>query len=231
MATNTNAINATLYEKLTFNFIRDLAPVANIANLPLVMEVHPAFPARTLPEFIAYAKANPGKLSMASAGTGSPPHVAGELFKFMTGVDMTHVPYRGDSPAIADLIADHVQVYFGTLGGSIEYLRAGKLRPLAVTAATRIEVLPGVPTVSEFLPGYEASAWDGLVAPKDTPAEIVNRLNRGVNAALADPMLKARFDELGLTATPGSPTEFRKLIADDTEKWAKVVKFAGIKAD
>jgi tripartite-type tricarboxylate transporter receptor subunit TctC len=231
MATNVNAINAALYERLTFNFIRDLAPVANIASVPQAMVVNPAFPARTVREFVEYAKANPGKLSMATAGTGSALHVAGELFKFMAGVDMIHVPYRGEAPALTDLIANQVNVCFGTLGGSIEHIRAGKLRALAVTSAKRVEALPGIPTVGEFIPGYEVSAWDGLVAPKGTAAEIVNKLNGEVNAALADPKLNARLDELGLGAAPASNAEFSKFLADDVEKWAKVVKFAGIKAD
>jgi tripartite-type tricarboxylate transporter receptor subunit TctC len=231
MATNVNAINATLYEKLTFSFVRDLVPVANIASVPQVMVVNPAFPVGTVREFVDYAKANPGKLSMATAGTGSALHVAGELFKFMAGVDMIHVPYRGEAPALTDLIANQVNVCFGTLGGSIEHIRAGKLRALAVTSAKRVEVLPGIPTVGEFIPGYEVSAWDGLVAPKGTPAEIVNKLNVEVNAALADPKLNARLDELGVGAAPGSVAEFSKLLADDVERWAKVVKFAGIKAD
>jgi tripartite-type tricarboxylate transporter receptor subunit TctC len=231
MATNVNAINAALYEKLAFNFIRDLMPIANIASVPQVMLVNPTFPARTVREFVDYARANPGKLSMATAGTGSALHVAGELFKFMAGVDVIHVPYRGEAPALADLIANQVHVCFGTLGGSIEHIRAGKLRALAVTSVKRVQVLPGIPTISEFIPNYNVSAWDGLVAPKDTPAEIVSKLNMQVNAALADPKLRARLDELGLGAAPGSTAQFRKLIADDTEKWAKVVKFAGIKAD
>jgi tripartite-type tricarboxylate transporter receptor subunit TctC len=231
MATSTNVVNTTMYEKLSFDFSRDLTPVAQVNELPLVMEVHPSFPAKTVPAFIAYAKANPSRLSMASAGIGTVPHVAGELFKFMTGVNMVHVPYRGDSPASADLIANQVQVYFGTLGGTIEYLRAGQLRALAVTSATRLEVLPEVPSVSEFLPGFEATTWNGLVAPRNTPVEIVDKLNEATNAALGDPRLKARFDDLGATIKPRSPAEFRKIIADDTEKWAKVVRFAGIKAD
>jgi tripartite-type tricarboxylate transporter receptor subunit TctC len=231
MATNVNTINATLYEKLTFNFVRDLAPVANVASVPQVMVVNPAFPASTVREFVDYAKANPGKLSMATAGTGSALHVAGELFKFMAGVDMIHVPYRGEAPALTDLMANQVHVCFGTLGGSIEHIRAGKLCALAVTSVKRVEVLPGIPTIGESIPGYEVSAWDGLVAPKGTPAEIVNKLNMEVNGALADPKLSARLVELGLGAAPGSIAEFSKLLADDVEKWAKVVKFAGIKAD
>jgi tripartite-type tricarboxylate transporter receptor subunit TctC len=231
MATNVNAINATLYEKLTFSFVRDLAPVANIVSVPQVMVVHPAFPAKTVREFVDYAKANPGKLSMATGGTGSALHVAGELFKFVAGVDMIQVPYRGEAPALTDLIANQVDVCFGTLAGSIEYIRAGKLCALAVTAPKRVEVLPGVPTVGEFIPDYEVSAWDGLVAPKGTPANIVNKLNAEVNAALTDAKLRVRLDELDLAAAPESITEFGTLIAGDTEKWAKVVKFAGMKAD
>ena len=186
LATAANAINATLYEKLNFDFVRDVAPIAGIVDSPFVMEVRPSFPAKTISEFIAYAKANPGKLSMASGGVGSPNHIAGELFKMMAGVNMLHVPYRGDAPAITDLIGGQVQVYFGTLGGSIEYIRAGTLRPLAVTSTARAEVLPDIPTVGDFLPGYQASAWQGLVAPKNTPAEIVDKLNKEINAALAD---------------------------------------------
>jgi tripartite-type tricarboxylate transporter receptor subunit TctC len=230
-ATAANSINATLYDNLNFNFIRDIRPVANIVDAPLVMLVHPAFPAKTVPEFIAYAKASPGEINMASAGSGSPPHVAGELFKMMAGINMIHIPYRGDAPAITDLLGQQVQVYFGTLGGSIEYIRAGRLRALALTTRTRSDVLPDIPTVGDFLPGFEASAWNGLCAPKNTPPEIIERLNREINAGLSDPKLKARFTELGLTILPGSPGEFRKLIADDTEKWAKVIRAANIRAD
>jgi tripartite-type tricarboxylate transporter receptor subunit TctC len=230
-ATAANASNATFYEKLNFNFISDIVPIASIVDSPLVMLVNPSFPAKTVPDFIAYAKANSGKVNMASAGSGNPNHLAGELFKMMTRVDMLHVPYRGDAPAITDLIGGRVQVYFGTMGSSIEYIRAGKLRPLAVTTATRLEVLPDIPTVGDFLPGFEASAWQGLVAPKNTPAEIANLLNKLINTALLDPTIKARFAELGLIVLTGSPAEFAKLIADDTAKWAKVIKFAGIKPD
>jgi len=198
MATNVNVINATVYEKLTFNFGRDLEPIANVASFPQVIVAHPAFPASTVREFVDYAKANPGRLSMATSGTGSVPHVAGELFKFMAGVDMINVPYRGDAPALGDLIANQVHVCFCTLASSIEHIRAGKLRALAVTSAKRVEVLPGIPTVSEFIPDYEVSGWSGLVAPKDTPAAIVNKLNMEVNAGLADAKLKARLNELGL---------------------------------
>jgi tripartite-type tricarboxylate transporter receptor subunit TctC len=230
-ATAANASNATFYEKLNFNFISDIVPIASIVDSPLVMLVNPSFPAKTVPDFIAYAKANSGKVNMASAGSGNPNHLAGELFKMMTRVDMLHVPYRGDAPAITDLIGGRVQVYFGTMGSSIEYIRAGKLRPLAVTTATRSEVLPDIPTVGDFLPGFEASAWQGLVAPKNTPGEIANLLNKLINTALVDPTIKVRFAELGLIVLTGSPAEFAKLIADDTAKWAKVIKFAGIKPD
>jgi tripartite-type tricarboxylate transporter receptor subunit TctC len=225
------AINATLYEKLSFNFIRDIAPVASISHVPHVMVVHPSFPAKTVPEFIAYAKANAGKINMASAGNGSTPHVAGELFKMMTGVNLIHVPYRGTAPALPDLLAGQVQVYFSNMASSIEYIRAGKLRSLAVTTATRSEALPDVPTVSEFVPGYEVSNWFGVGAPKATPAEIVDRLNKEINSGLTDPKMKARLADLGGIPLAGSPADFGKLIVDETEKWAKVVKFAVIKAD
>lgn len=230
-ATAANAVNATVFERLNFNFISDIAPIASIANSPLVIVVNPSFSAKTVPELIANAKANSGRLSVASGSNGTPPHVAGELFKMMAGIDMLHVPYRGDTPAITDLIGGQVQVYFGTVGGTIEHVRAGKLRPLAVTTTTRLEVLPYIPTVGDFLPGYEALSWQGLVAPKNTQAEIVDRLNKTINAALVDPRMKARLAELGLTVLPGSPADFGKLIANDTEKWAKVIKFAGIKPD
>jgi tripartite-type tricarboxylate transporter receptor subunit TctC len=231
LANATNAINATLYERLNFDFIRDVVPIASIVETPFVMVVNPSFSAKTVPEFIEYAKANPGKLSMASAGSGSAPHVAGELFKMMADINMLHVPYRGDAPAITDLIGGQVQVYFATMGGSIEYIRGGKLRPLAVTTTTRSAALPDIPTMADFLPGYEATAWLGLVAPKNTPAEIAEKLNKEINTALADPRTKARFAELGLTVLPGSRADFEKLIANDTEKWAKVIKFAGAKPD
>jgi tripartite-type tricarboxylate transporter receptor subunit TctC len=226
-----SAINATLYEKLNFNFIRDIAPIATIIRQPQVMLVNPSFPAKTVPEFIAYAKANPGKINMASAGNGTGPHVAGELFKMMTGVDMIHVPYRGGGPALTDLLAGRVQVMFLGPVGSIEYVRAGKLRALAVTTETRSDALPDIPTVGEFVPGYESSSWFGVGAPKNTPAEIVERLNKEINAALADPKMKARFADMGATVFASSPAEFGRLIAEETQKWAKVVKFAGIKPD
>jgi tripartite-type tricarboxylate transporter receptor subunit TctC len=226
-----NAINATLYEKLPFNFIRDIAPVAGIMRVPNVMEVNPSVPAKTVAEFIAYAKTNSGKVNMASSGNGTSIHVSGELFKMMTGVDMLHVPYRGSAPALTDLMGGQVQVLFDNMPSSIEYLKAGKLRPLAVTTAVRSDALPGVPTVAETVPGYEASAWFGLGAPKATPAEIVDKLNAAVNAGLADPKLKARLVDLGGTMLVGSPADFGKVIAEETEKWAKVVKFSGARPD
>jgi len=225
------AINATLYEKLNFNLIRDIAPVASIVRMPNVMEVNPSVPAKTVSEFIAYARANPGKLNMASAGIGSADHVSGELFKMMAGVDLLHVPYRGSGPALTDLVGGQVQVMFDPTASSIEHIRAGRLRALAVTTATRVAMLPDIPTVGDFVPGYEASTWAGIGAPKNTPAEIIDILNREINAALADPKMKARLGDLGATVRPGSPADFGKLIADETEKWAKVVKFAGIKAN
>jgi tripartite-type tricarboxylate transporter receptor subunit TctC len=226
-----NMINATLYEKLSFNFIRDIAPVASIDRVPLVMEVNRAFPARSVPEFIAYAKANPGKINMASAGTGTGLHVAGELFKMMAGVDMIHVPYRSAGPALTDLIGGQVQVMFDGLPASIEHVRAGRLRALAVTTATRLEALPYIPTVGDFVPGYEASGVNGVGAPKNTPAQIVDRLNKEINAALAEPKMKAQLADLGLTVLTGSPADFGKLIAEETDKWAQVVKFSGAKPD
>jgi len=226
-----NTINATLYDKLGFVFLRDIAPVAGIFRVPQVMEVHPSVPARTVPEFISFAKDHPGKVNMASAGIGSIQHVAGELFKFMTGVDMVHVPYRGTTPALTDLLAGQAQVMFDVTPSSTPQIRAGKLRPLAVTAATRVDVLPEIPVMGDFVPGYEASAWLGFGAPKDTPAAIVAMLNREVNAGLADPTIKARIADLGCTVLAVSPAEFCKLFADETEKWGKVVKFAGIKPE
>jgi tripartite-type tricarboxylate transporter receptor subunit TctC len=224
-----NAINASLYDKLDFNFINDIAPIANIDRSPLVMEVNPSVPARTVPEFIAYAKANPGKINMASAGNGGPHHVAGELFKMMTGIDMIHVPYRGSTPGLTDLLGGQVQVMFDVMASSLPHIRAGRLRALAVTTATRSELLPDIPTVGEFVPGYEASAWVGLGAPKGTSADVIAKLNTEVNAALADVKMKARLTDLGGTVLAGSTAEFGKFIADETEKWAKVVKFSGAK--
>jgi tripartite-type tricarboxylate transporter receptor subunit TctC len=231
MALSLNAINAAIYDNLPFNFIRDTAPVASIASTPLIMEVNPSVPAKTVPEFIAYAKANPGKINMASGGKGIPGHVAGELFKMMAGVDMIHIPYRGEGLALPDLISGQVQVLFGAMPASLGYIRAGKLRPLAVTTAARQEVLPDVPTVGEFLPGYEARGWYGVVVPKATPVEIVGKLNQEINAALADPNMKQRLTELGVAVFAGSPADFGKFIAEETEKWGKVMKFAGIKAE
>jgi tripartite-type tricarboxylate transporter receptor subunit TctC len=231
LATSANAINATLYERLSFNFIRDVAPVAIIADAPLVMEVHPSVPVHTVPEFIAYARANPGKINMASGGVGSPPHLAGELFMMTTGVKLVHVPYRGSAPAITDMLGGQMQVYFDLIASSIEHIRAGKLRPLAVTTTKRLDALPDVPTVADFLPGFEVSAWQGLCAPKGTPADIIDRLNKEVNAAVADPKIKGQLEDLSLRVMSGTAADFGKLIADDTEKWAKVIKFAGIKAD
>jgi tripartite-type tricarboxylate transporter receptor subunit TctC len=226
-----NATNATLFERLNFNFIRDIAPVAGIARVAFVLLVNPSLPAKTFLEFLAYAKANPAKVNMASSGSGTPSHIAGELFKMMAGVNMLHVPYRGDVPAITDLLGGQVQVYFGTLSGSIEYIRSGKLRALAVTTATRSEMLPDVPTVGEFVPGYEASTWSGVGAPKGTPIEIVDKLNNEINAALAHPKFKARLADLGVTTLALTPADFGKLIADDTEKWGKVIRALNIKAD
>jgi tripartite-type tricarboxylate transporter receptor subunit TctC len=231
LATVPNAVNATLYENLNFNFIRDVVPIAGIIRVPMVILVHPSVPAKTVPEFITYAKANPGKVNMASAGTGSAPHMAGELFNVMAGVNMVHVPYRGQGPALIDLLGGQVQVLFATTPGTTEYIRTGKLRALAVTTAARAEVLPDLPTVADFVPGYEASQWYGVGAPKRMPAEIINMLNREINAAFADPRMKARFADIGGEALTGSPAEFEKFVADETEKWAKVVKFAGMKPE
>jgi tripartite-type tricarboxylate transporter receptor subunit TctC len=226
-----NAINATLYEKLNFVFLRDIAPVASIMRTPNVMLLNPSVPAKSVPEFIAHAKANPGKISFASAGTGSSSHMAGELFKMMTGIDIVHVPYRGGGPALTDLLGGQVHLMFPGTAAAIEYIRAGTLRALALTTAMRAPVLPEIPTVAEFVPGYEASLMDGFGAPKNTPAEIVVKLNQEINAGLADSKLKARLADLGGTTLPGSPSDFGKLIADETEKWAKVVKFSGAKPD
>jgi tripartite-type tricarboxylate transporter receptor subunit TctC len=226
-----NTINTTLYDKLSFNFIRDIAPVASLVRTIYVMVVNPAIPAKTVPEFISYAKANPGRINMASAGSGTPQHVAGELFKMMTGVEMVHVPYRGATPALTDLIGGQVQVMFDNMTSSLEFIKAGKLRALAVTASTRSALLPNIPTVSDFVPGFEASAQFGLGAPKNTPAEIVDKLNKEINASLADPKIRQRFADLAADVLPCSPAEFRKLIADETQKWAKVVKFSGAKPD
>jgi tripartite-type tricarboxylate transporter receptor subunit TctC len=226
-----NVINASLYDKLNFVFLRDIVPVAAIARVPLVLEVHPSVPVRTVPEFIAYVRANPGEVNFASAGIGTPQHVAGELFKMMTGVSMLHVPYRGAAPALTDMVGGQVQVMFDTTPASISFIRAGKLRPLAVTTATRWDGLPDIPTVGDFVPGYEANSWYGVGVPKNTPAEIVEKLNKEINTGLADPTIRARLADLGGTMLPGSPAEFGKLLADETEKWAKVVKFSGMKPE
>ena len=231
LVNSSNAINATLYDKLSFVFLRDIVPVAGILRAPLFLVVHPSFPAKTVPEFIAFAKANPGKVTMASPGNGSSPHVSGELFKMMTGVNMVHIPYRGGAPALTDFLGGQVHVYFGTTASSAEFIRSGKLRALAVAAATRSDVLPDIPTVSDFVPGYEASAFWGVGAPRNTPAEIIDKLNNEINAALADPQLKARFADLGGTVIAGSPSDFGSFVATETEKWAKVVRFAGIKPE
>ena len=228
LITSTNAINTTFYDKLSFDFIRDIVPIASIARVPLVMEVHPSAPARTVAEFIAYAKANPGKVNMASAGTGALTHVAGEMFKMMAGLDLFHVPYRG-AQVFPALLAGEAQVYFGPLLSSIGYVRAGNLRALAVTTTTRSQALPDIPALSETLPGYEASTWYGIGAPKNTPAEIIKRLNTQVNARLADANFQARLANLGATVLPGSPADFAKLIADETMKWGKVILAANIK--
>jgi tripartite-type tricarboxylate transporter receptor subunit TctC len=231
LVTAANAINATLYGNLNFNFLRDIEPVAGIIGAPIVMVVHPSFPAKTVPAFIAYAKANPGKLNMASAGVGGSDHIAGELFKMMAGVNMIHVPYRGAAPALTDLLGGQVEVYFASVPASIEYIRAGKLRALALTTASRSDALPDLPSVGEFVPGYESRSWYGVGAPKHTPTDIIDKLNKEINAALADPKLKARLADLSGTVLPGTPTDFGKLVVDETEKWAKVIKFAGIKAE
>jgi tripartite-type tricarboxylate transporter receptor subunit TctC len=226
-----HAINATLYDRLNYNFLRDIAPVAGVIRVPNLMEVNPSLPPKSVPEFIAYAKANPGKVNYASGGNGTAQHLSGELFKMMTGVVMVHVPYRGDAPALTDLIGGQVQVMFGSIPPSVEHIRAGKLRALAVTTATRSEALPDIPTVSDFVPGYEASAWYGIGAPRNTPAEIVDKLNKEINAALSDPKIKARLADLGGTVLSGSPADFGKLIADETEKWGKVIRAANIKPE
>jgi tripartite-type tricarboxylate transporter receptor subunit TctC len=224
-----NAINGTLYDKLSYNFLSDIAPAGSILRVALVVVVNPSLPTKTLPEFIAYAKANPGKINMASGGSGGPDHMSGELFKIMTGIGMTHVPYRGLTPALSDLLGEQVQVIFSTVPAAIEYIKAGRLRALAVTTARRSELLPEIPAVSDLLPGYEASQWYGIGAPRNTPAEIIERLNKEINAALVDPKMKARIAEQGGSTLAGSPDDFGKLIAADTEKWAKVIRAANIK--
>src|SRR5499425_2707446 len=226
-----SAINATLYDKLNFNFVRDIAPIAPIVRFPYIMVVNPSVSAKTLPEFIAYAKANPGKINMASPGIGSTPHVNGELFKVMTGTNLVHVPYRSAAAAITDLLSGQVQLYFGTTASSLEYVRTGKLRALAVTIERRLDALPDSPAAGEFVSGYEATPWYGVGVARNTPAEIVDKLNKEINAGLADPKLRARLADLGGTVLAGSSADFGKLIAAETEKWGKVVKFVGIKAD
>jgi len=231
LVTQSGAINATLYDKLNFNFIRDIAPVASIVRVQIVMVVNPSFPAKTVSELIAYAKANPGKINFASPGTGTAIHMSGELFKMMAGVNIVHVPYRGTAPALTDLISSQVQLIFNDVSTSIEYIRAGTLRALAVTIAARSELLPDIPTLADFLPGYEASGWIGVSAPKATPAEIIDKLNREINAALSDPKIKTRLADLGGTVLSGSAADFGKLIADETEKWGKVIRAANIKPE
>jgi tripartite-type tricarboxylate transporter receptor subunit TctC len=231
LAISANAINASLYDNLRFNFIRDTAPVASVATIPLVMEVNPSVPAKTVPEFIAYAKANPGKINMASGGIGTPLHVAGALFMMLTGVEMLHIPYRGEAAALPDLVGGQVQVMFGVMPASLGYIRGGKLRALAVTSAQRQAPLPDVPAMAEFLPGYEANGWYGIVVPKGTPADVIAKLNGEINAALADAKTKERLVELGCGVFEGSPAAFGKFIADETDKWAKVIQFAGIKPE
>jgi len=227
----TNAINATFYEKLNFNFIKDTVPVIGVVRFPNVMEVNPSFPAKTVPEFVAYAKANPGKINMGSAGNGTSQHLAGELFKMMAGVNLVHVPYRGAPQALTDLIGGQVQVSFDPLPASIEYIKSGRLRALALTTTARSQALPDLPTVSDFVPGYEASAWNGICAPTNTPTEIIEKLNKAINAGLADPKMKARLADLGATTLAGSSADFGKLIVDETEKWGKVIRAASIKPD
>jgi tripartite-type tricarboxylate transporter receptor subunit TctC len=231
MANTVNAINTTLYKNLNYNFTTDLVPVAIVMRSPVIMQVHPSVPAKTVPEFIAYAKANPGKVNMGSGGVGATGHMAGELFQLMAGIKLVHVPYRGESLALTDLLGGQVQVVFATAGSSIQYIKADKLRPLAVTTTERIALLPDLPTLKEYLPGYEASSWNGLTAPKNTPPEIIEKLNREINAAMADPTVKSRIVDLGGPPIIGSPADFGKIIAEDTAKWAKVIQFSGAKAE
>jgi tripartite-type tricarboxylate transporter receptor subunit TctC len=231
LATVPNAVNAALYGNLKFNFIRDIAPVAGIIRVPMIILLHPSMPVKTVPELIAYARANPGKVNMASAGNGSAPHMAGELFKMMAGVNMVHVPYRGQGPALTDLLGGEVQVLFATAPGTTDYIASGKLRALAVTTAARAQVVPDLPPVGDFVPGYETSQWYGMCAPAKTPADIIGKLNKEINAGIADPAMKAHLAALGGEPLPGSPADFGKLIAEETEKWAKVVKAAGLKPD
>jgi tripartite-type tricarboxylate transporter receptor subunit TctC len=230
-ATSANALSASFYDKANVNFARDIIPVTSLVRGPLVMEVNPSFPAKTIPEFIAYAKANPGKINMASAGIGNTTHLAGELFMMLTDTKFTHVPYRGGAPAVADLLGGQVQVYFDGISGSLEYVRSGKLRALGVTTAQRANVLPDVPSIAEFVPGYEAGGWYGIGVPRAVVTEIVDRLNREINASLADPKLKTRLADLGYVTIGGSSAEFGNMIAQEIDKWAKVIKFAGLKPD
>jgi len=231
LATLSNAVNTTLYERLNFRFTRDITPIAGIIRVPRVILVHPSVPAKTVPEFIAYAKANPGKVNMATGGNGSSGHMAGELFSVMAGIKVAHIPYRGQGPAFSDLLGGQVQVLFATTPGTTDYISTGKLRALAVTSTSRVEVLPELSTVGDFLPGYEASQWYGIGAPRNTPAEIIDKLNKEINAGLVDPRMKARFADIGGTVLPGSPAEFGKLIAEETEKWGKVIRAANIKPE
>jgi tripartite-type tricarboxylate transporter receptor subunit TctC len=231
MANTVNAINTTLYKNLNYNFTTDLVPVAIVMRSPVIMQVHPSVPAKTVPEFIAYAKANPGKVNMGSGGVGATGHMAGELFQLMAGIKLTHVPYRGESLALTDLLGGQVQIVFATAGSSIQYIKADKLRPLAVTTTERIALLPDLPTLKEYLPGYEASSWNGLTAPKNTPPEIIEKLNREINTAMADPKIKSRIVDLGGPPIIGSPADFGKIIAEDTAKWANVIQFSGAKAE
>ena len=231
MANTVNAINTTLYKNLNYNFTTDLVPVAIVMRSPVIMQVHPSVPAKTVPEFIAYAKANPGKVNMGSGGVGATGHMAGELFQLLSGTKLTHVPYRGESLALTDLLGGQVQIVFSTAGSSIQYIKADKLRPLAVTTTERIALLPDLPTLKDYLPGYEASSWNGLTAPKDTPPEIIEKLNHEINTAMADPRIKSRIVDLGGPPIIGSPADFGKIIAEDTAKWAKVIQFSGAKAE
>ena len=231
IASSSAAINATLFQTLNFNFIRDITPIASIVRVPQVMQVNPSLPVQNVPEFIAYAKANPGKIAMGSGSNGSPAHVIGEYFKLVTGADLTHVPYRGAAPAVTDLLGGQIQVAFTEMATSLGHIKSGRLRALAVTTAARSEALPDIPTLSEFIPGFEASQWVGLVGPKDTAAAIIEKLNAEINVALGDPGMKARFADLGGTVLPGSPSDFGKLIRDETEKWAKVIRAANIKVE
>jgi len=231
MVNNSNAINASLYDRLNYNLARDLAPVASVYRVPVVMAINPSVPAKSVPEFIAFVKANPGRVNMASSGVGTTPHVTGELFKMMTGVNMVHVPYRGAAPAVTDLIAGQVQVMFDTMSASIEYIRSGKLRALAVASSSRIEALPDVPPMADYVPGFESSSWQGIGVPRATPPEIIEKLNNEVNLGLVDSTVKARLAEFGGVPLPLKPVDFGKLIADETEKWAKVIKFSGAKPD